>query len=362
MTEQGQGYPPPADPGAAAPQPPYPVQPGYGQPYLQQPPYPPQPGYGLAPDETAVMGQPAGYPPPGFGAQRFGYRTMLFGGIGAVAVVALAVGGYFLFSGGDGSSGSDAPVATVKQFMQAAQGHDLTATKQLLCKADVAHGLQNSVTGAARILSYSVGATTTRNGVTTVTLRSSTTLDPQPTTEQIPVVSEGGSWKVCISDETPPSRLAGARPGAGRPSVGARPTRSTRPTEADLPAEPGPTKVIHRASPARRPSASVHPSRPVAGPRPGPSICSGAANGLNAAEIYVGTAQSGLATYAQTCVYANRVPLSVTRSLTGKKYRPQTSDPNAGRYVFVASGGGSRVTVTMAKLSGHYYVTGAQVG
>jgi hypothetical protein len=363
MTDEGLGYPPPRDASAGSQQAQYPGQPGYEQLYPQHPPYPGHGGYVMGPAETAVLVPPAGDPPAGSGAARGG-RKPRYGAIGAATVVVLAVVGYFVFSAG--SSASASPATAVKQLFEAAEKHDVAAAKHVLCKDDVAHGMQNAFGGQARIVTYTVGATSTKNGVTTVTVRSTSTLDPQPVTEHIPVVKEGGSWKACLSSERASVRAAGAPASAGapgRPSAGSRPTHRSRPAQTDLPAEPRLDQVIRRAGAAARPSASAHPSRPVSGPPAGPSICAGATNGLGAAEVYVGAAEAGLTTYAQSCVSAGRVPLTLTKSLSGKKFGPRTSDPNAGQFVFETSGGGSRVTVATAKLSdGHYYVTGARVG
>jgi hypothetical protein len=363
MTDEGQGYPPPGDPSAGNQSAQYPAQPGYEQPYPQHPPYPGQGGYGAGPAETAVLVLPAGDPPAGSGAARGG-RKPRYGAIGAAIAVVLAVGGYFVFSAG--SSASASPATAVKQLFEAAENHDVAAAKHVLCKDDVAHGMQNAFGGQARIVTYTVGATSTENGVTTVTVRSTSTLDPQPVTEHIPVVKEDGSWKACLSSQGASVRAAGAPTGAsapGRPSAASRPTRRSRPAQTGLPAEPGPDQIIHRPGAAARPRTSAHPSRPVSAPPGGPSICAGATTGLGAAEIYVGAAQAGLTTYAQSCVSADRVPLALTKSLSGKKFGPRTNDPNAGQFVFETSGGGSRVTVATAKLSdGHYYVTGARVG
>ncbi|MFD9909900.1 hypothetical protein [Streptomyces sp. NPDC059063] len=99
------GQPPQAAPYGQPPQAPYPQQPPAAAPYGQQPqaPYgqPPQAPYGQAPygQPQAPYGQ-VPPPPPGSGG---GKRTGVI--IGSVAVVAaIAVGAYFLFSGGSGSS------------------------------------------------------------------------------------------------------------------------------------------------------------------------------------------------------------------------------------------------------------------
>ena len=231
MTDQG--YPPPGDPAGQQPQ--YPGQPDYGQQpqypqqpqqpqypgqqpqYPPQPQYPGQPGYGQPdPNQPGYGPPPPGYPPPGYGgpggptgpggpggpgpAGGGGSRKGLWAAIGAVVLVAAVVVAYLLLSGGSSASAST-PKEAVKKLLEAGKSNDVNAAKKVLCKADNKLGMATKLGSTTRVLSYTIGKTSKTNGITTVQATVTTLQSPTPQTEQVPVVKEGGSWKVCFSKE-----------------------------------------------------------------------------------------------------------------------------------------------------------------
>jgi hypothetical protein len=379
MTDQGQGYPPYGEPGSGGQQPQYPTQPfpqqpqypgqpGYGQQppqpqqpqqpqypgqpsYGQQPQYPGQPSYGQQPQYPGQPGYgapPPGYPPPGYGgpggptgpggpgdlaAGGGGKRKGIFAGMVVAVAAAAAVATYFIFSGGSASASS--PKDAVKKLFEAGKSNDINAAKKVLCDGDIAVGTATKLGSSGRIISYTIGKESKKNGVTTIEVTASTTQDPKPSSAEFPVVKENGKWKVCFTKalSTIPTGAA-----TGLPSV---PTTGNTgfPTDTGLPSSSGiPTDL---------------PS--------GLSICQGSTDALSAAEAYVGAAEVGLTQFAQSCVYQNSVPLSVTTSLSGKLYAPVSPGSGGSQFVFRSTDSSSTLTIKVTKESdGHFYITGVQ--
>ncbi|MEP7019629.1 MAG: hypothetical protein ABI808_03190 [Pseudonocardiales bacterium] len=414
MTDQGQGYPPHGEPGAGGPppdpsqqvpqQPQYPGQPGYGQ--GQQPRYPGQPGYGEAgqsqqpqypgqpgygesgqpyyptqqfPAQPEYPGQPGygqaqqpqypgqpgygtpppGYPPPGYGGPGGPTGPGGPGGVGAAGggknrkgllaagaaavVVAAAVVAYFIFSGGSASAST--PKDAVKKLLEAGKSNDVNAAKKVLCQGDIAIGTATELGSSGKVLSYKIGKQSKKNGVTVIEVTASTSKDPAPSSAEFPVVKEGGSWKVCFT-KLLPTGLPTGLPSAPSNTV-LPPTDTGSPSDTGAPTDTG------------FPSSSGLPS----GLPSGISICSGSSSALTAAEAYVGAAEIGLTDYAQSCVYQNSVPASVTASLKDTLYVPPSGASSGDTFVFKAVNGNGTVTVKITKeADGHFYVTGVQKG
>jgi hypothetical protein len=345
-TQQPPEYPPPPKyppPPQYPPPPPtqYPTQPygqpGYGQP--AQPGYgqPIQPGYGqygqpgyAAPGGPAGPGGPVGPVPPDGGGNR---RGLLFGGIGVV-LVAAALLAYFLLSGGSASAST--PKDAVKKLLDAGKSGDLGKAKKVLCKADLALGTAGQLDTSERILTYHIGKQSKVHGVTTVEATLTTSESSGPDTETFPVVKEGDSWKVCFSKglATLPS---------SSPTDTSPPTDSSVSTETALPTD---TEL-----PSGLPSV------------PGENLCAAFTSAYQVATAYVGAAEVGVTEIAQSCVYQDSVPKSVTASLSGKLLAPETTDPTANEFDFQSTDGATKVTVTVTKEpDGHYYVTSVKVG
>ncbi|PZS27841.1 MAG: hypothetical protein DLM58_18215 [Pseudonocardiales bacterium] len=385
MTDQGQGYPPYGEPGAGGQppdptqqfpqQPQYPGQPGYGEPHQPQQPqyptqqfpaqpqYPGQPGYGQ-PQQPQYPGQPGygtpppGYPPPGYGGPGGPTGPGGPGGVGAAGggmnrkgllaagaaavVVAAAVVAYFIFSGGSASAST--PKDAVKKLLEAGKSNDINAAKKVLCKGDIALGTATDLGSSGKILSYTIGKESKKNGVTVIEVTASTSKDPTPSSAEFPVVKEGGSWKVCFTKLLPtglPTGLPSAPTDSGPPTDTGSPSDTGAPTDTGFPSSSG--------LPSGLPS--------------GISICSASSSALTAAEAYIGAAEIGLTDYAQSCVYQNSVPASVTASLKDTLYVPPSGASSGDTFVFKSVKGDSTVTVKITKeADGHFYVTGVQKG
>ncbi len=366
MTDQGQGYPPygePAGGGQQPQQPPYPSQPEYPtQAFAQQPPYPGQPEYGQQPPPPPYPGQPGygpppgqpGYgqqPPPGYGGPggpagpggpgglgaAGANRKGIYAAIGVAVAVAAAVAAYFIFSGGSASAST--PRDAVKKLLEAGKSNDVGAAKKVLCDGDIAVGTATKLGSSGRIVSYTIGKTSQKNGITTIEVTASTTQQPKPSSADFPVVKEHGKWKVCFTKglSNLPTGIPSGLP-SGLPSA---PSASGLPSGSDGPSSP---------------NTDLPSSLPG-----GLSICQGSRDALSAAEAYIGAAEVGLAQFAQSCVYQDSVPLSVTTSLNGKLFAPDSPNSGGDTFVFKAVDSSSTVKVKVTKESdGHYYITGVQ--
>jgi hypothetical protein len=220
-------------------------------------------------------------------------------------------------------------------LMEAGKKSDVNAARKVLCKSDLARGIAAELSRSGRILTYTIGSTAKHNGITTVRLTSSSTRSPARSQQDVPVVKEGKSWKVCFTQA-----VSATVPGGASSATSGPPT--DMPTDTGAPSDTG--------LPSGLPS--------------GINVCAAAADALATAEAYVGSAEIGLAEFAQSCVYQNSVPLSVTKSLDGTLFIPPTStDRNAGEFAFTPVSGGSATKVKVTKEpDGHYYVTGVETG
>lgn len=341
--------PPPYDPSQTAP---------YGQqPPPQQPPYEPgqtapygqQPGYGTPdPSQTAPYGEPL-YPGPQYGQPGYGApggppppyppappsssgggrRGLLIAGIVAV-LAALGVGAFFLFSGSDASASTPADAA--RALLEAGKTNDVNAARGVLCAQDNALGLVSQLSANGRVTSYSIGKTVQQNpNRATVTVTVTTSRDNTPHTEPLPVVKEGGKWKVCLSD----ALSGGGGGGSSTPSV------------------PG------SFPPVTIPSISIPPVSNFPTGIPG-NPCSFISDPETVALAYVGAAEIGETTVAQACVFQNSVPESLTASLKGNGntdlFTPTGSQGST--YEFASVDGSTHLAVTVTKESdGNLYVT-----
>ena len=263
----------------------------------------------------------------------------IYAAIAVALVAAAAVAAYFVFSGGSASASS--PKDAVKKLLEAGKNNDVTAAKKVLCSGDIAIGTATQLGSSGKILTYKIGNQTTKNGVTTVEVTASTTKEPTPTSAEFPVVKEGGKWKVCFSKAL--SNLPTGVPSGFPSGLPTSPTDTGAPTDTGVPTDTGfPTSL-----PSSLPS--------------GLNICSSSTNALGAAEAYVGAAEVGLTSFAQSCVYQGSVPLSVTTSLNGKLYGPDSSASSGNHFVFKSTDSSTTVTVEVTKESdGKYWITAVQ--
>ncbi len=186
-----------------------PQQPQYGQQQYGQQPYgqPQQPQYGQQQYGQQPYGQP-GFGPQGYG-QPFGApqsggskKGLIFGGIGVVVVagivvLVLALTGVF---GGSGPA-SGTPAAAVTDFLNAAKSGDTHKAETFECSKD--RNAAGYSPNDLKVGSFSIGKThkiDSKHATVATTGTSSTT--GKSSTIQLPVVKEGGDWKVCLSNFT----------------------------------------------------------------------------------------------------------------------------------------------------------------
>lgn len=358
--QQPPPYPPPQQPPyvpAPGPQqpPPYGQQPDYGQ---QPPPYGQQPGYGQPaapyeqqPDQhTTPYGQPI-YPGPEYGqpgqygpggppqypggppadTSGGGRRGWLIGAILA-ALAALGIGAFFLFSGGSASAST--PKDAAKHLLDAGVRNDLNGAKKYLCAADNRAGIINQIGGNSKLQSYTIDNVTQSGdrATVTVTLRTSDSTTPQ--TVPLPVVKEGGDWKVCFTDLGGLGGLGGQGSSSQPSAPISIPPISNFPSISIPPISSFPTSV---------------PNNP----------CSYISDPQTVALAYVGAAEIGETDVAQSCVFQDSVPRSVTASLatqTSGLFAPSGS--TGSTYNFASLDGSIHLAVTVTKESDNtYYIT-----
>jgi hypothetical protein len=326
-------------------------QPQYGQPQYGQPQYG-QPQYGTgqypAAGDTAQYGAvPPQYPPTGGypvagppgGGSGSGPNKGLLAGIGALLVAAIVVA-ILLLTGVFSSSASAKPEDAVKKLLDAGKTGDISTAKSVLCAADNSLGITNDL-AKDRIKSYTIGKVTKKSAnEATVTTTVVTTQNSTPDTEAVPVVKEGGKWKVCVS------RL-GATPSSAPGSVTAPPSAPA----SDFPSASAPSVSI--------PAVSNIPST-LNGINP----CNYATSLGDAAEIYVAAAETGQLDLAQSCVSGSSVPRSVTESIKAKStsdYYDPTPTVNGNVAHFKSISGSHTIDVTVEKAATGYAIVGVKV-
>ena len=344
----GQQPPPYGQQPPGGPQPPpYGQQPDYGQPaapYGQQPdqhttpygqPVYPGPEYGQPGQQYGPGGPPQypGAPPTGTGGGG-GRRGLLIGAILA-ALAALAVGAFFLFSGDNASASS--PKDAAKGLLDAGLKNDLNGAKKFLCAADNRLGVVNQLGSNGALKSYtikSVQQTSDSRATVTVTLVTSDSSTPQ--TVPLPVIKEGGDWKVCITQI----------PGLGGGLGGGPPTSQPSFPSVSIP----PISNL--------PSISIPPISGLPSSIPG-NPCAYITDQETVALAYVGAAEIGETDVAQACVYQDSVPRSVTESLVANGQQLFAPTGSSGStYRFQSLDGQTQLEVTVTKESdGSYYVT-----
>jgi Domain of unknown function (DUF4878) len=203
MSDSGQGYGSPADPHWGQSNPQY-GQPQYGQPQYGQPQYG-QPGYGQSQYPEAGYGQQPwsggqstavyGSPPPT--TRGGGGKGLIITLIVVLLLVGAGVAAYFLFFNGGGSGSS--PKSAVKALLDAGKANDKNKVPGLLCAADRARGLDTQVSNSPLIKSYSIGQTKSTDAAHATVQVTVTTTAAANQSEDVPVLKENGSWKVCFT-------------------------------------------------------------------------------------------------------------------------------------------------------------------
>jgi serine/threonine protein kinase len=198
----GPGGPrPPTPPGPPTPGPPTPRPPGAQPPGpyptaprpSPRPPAPtPAPTARPAPTAQQQWGRAAAGPP-----QRKS-TGWLVGGVltGAAAILGVAL---VVSSGKDDGGGGGTPEAAAEDFMEAAKRGDTAAVEAGLCQEDLTNDVASSLS-ETQLESYTLGTVEQQqDGVTVVNTEIKVAGDDDPSDGKLPMVDEGGGWKVCFS-------------------------------------------------------------------------------------------------------------------------------------------------------------------
>jgi hypothetical protein len=167
-------------------------QPGYGQPY---PGYDQSGGGGYPP--TGQFGQYGGYgaPPPGGGGSKKGLWIALSAGL--VAIVALAVTGFWLpgfFLGDSSSDGSGGPDATAQSLVAAINNHDKAALVGVRC-SDADQSVANAIDDVSSVKTASLVGALTKVSETSYTGTLNVTVNSGRTNEFVgTLANENGKW------------------------------------------------------------------------------------------------------------------------------------------------------------------------
>jgi hypothetical protein len=189
------GPPTPAPPPSAVPPMPTPGPAGPPRPYVTPAAQGPPPARPTGPIPSASWSgrsQPQQQQPP----RRSGSSSTQWALAGAVAV-ATVLGLVVLVvsrSGDDGSGGG--PRGAAVRLLEASKDQDLAAAQATLCADDISNGFMDQLT-SVQVLSYTINELE-EDGDVTIVHASMQTTDEDVEDAQIPVVQEGGSWRVCF--------------------------------------------------------------------------------------------------------------------------------------------------------------------
>ena len=207
MSQYPPGPPGNYPPGGQPPGPPTQPQPPAG--WGQQPPQP-QPGYGQPPPQQPGWGGQQPYPPAGQpgGSGGGGGNAKVLIGVAVVAVI--AVGAFFLLSGGDKASASS-PVDAVQGFFSAVEDGDCGSAINLITEESWSEGgsltREEALADCEEEVSSGAGFEGFGADISDIKLVSeegdSATVSVtagELGSINVPVVKEGGSWKINFAD------------------------------------------------------------------------------------------------------------------------------------------------------------------
>ncbi|MDT4904794.1 MAG: hypothetical protein QOH52_2810 [Pseudonocardiales bacterium] len=376
MSDQGFGPPGPGGPpeyGQQPPnygqQPPYgeqPPPPGqqvppYGQPpeygqqppqYGQQPPaYGPPPQYGRQPSQYGEQpqypggeyGQPqfnpyTGAAPANTGGGSAGSRKGLIAGVGTLVVAGIVVAILLLTGVFSSSASASSPTDAVKSLLDAGKKGDVSAAANTLCQSDIAAGQASGLDANGKVQSYTIGTVTQQDSNNATVQTTVTSEKGGPQSAKIPVVKEGGTWKVCFTKALTNLPTAGSTPGgASAPSLATSPSISLLPSSA-TPSITAPTGLGLG------------------------SYCASSTSAVTTATTFIGAIDIGSTELARGCVYPGTVSDATIKSVSGtsKLYAP-TSSQTGPVFDFQSVDGQSKIRITVTKESdGKYYVTRIQ--
>jgi hypothetical protein len=115
---------------------------------------------------------------------------------GAAAILGVAL---VVSSGKDDGGGGGTPEAAAEDFMEAAKRGDTAAVEAGLCQEDLTNDVASSLS-ETQLESYTLGTVEQQqDGVTVVNTEIKVAGDDDPSDGKLPMVDEGGGWKVCFS-------------------------------------------------------------------------------------------------------------------------------------------------------------------
>jgi hypothetical protein len=359
----GQQVPPYGQPPEYGQQPPQYGQqpPAYGPPpqyerqpsqYGEQPQYPggeygqPQyPGgeYGQPQYPGGEYGQPqfnpyTGAAPANTGGGSAGSRKGLIAGVGTLVVAGIVVAILLLTGVFSSSASASSPTDAVKSLLDAGKKGDVAAAANTLCQSDIAAGQASGLDANGKVQSYTIGTVTQQDSNNATVQTTVTSEKGGPQSAKIPVVKEGGTWKVCFTKALTNLPTAGStRGGASAPSLATSPSISLLPSSA-TPSITAPTGLGLG------------------------SYCASSTSAVTTATTFIGAIDIGSTELARGCVYPGTVSDATIKSVSGtsKLYAP-TSSQTGPVFDFQSVDGQSKIRITVTKESdGKYYVTRIQ--
>jgi hypothetical protein len=244
-------------------------------------------------------------------------------GIGG-AVIAAVVVLVLLLTGVFSGSAAGSPTDPVRALLDAGRSGNVAAARKALCAADNKRNVVGILV-QTRIRSYEIGRTSRSGGSTTVRATVVTSAGGDPQTQTLPVVKQGGHWKVCIS------RIGGGTPAISPP--------------ASIPGGLG-------RLPSTMPSNGTSLD--------GINACQYATSVADAAGIYVAAAEVGQTELAQSCVRAGAVPPSLTAGLrpaSAASFYDTKPTVSGDVVTFQALDKSVTLAVTVAKAGSGYQIT-----
>jgi len=121
--------------------------------------------------------------------------------LGAVAAVAVIVFLFVMLGKDDGGAGG--PEDAAKQLLDASRDQDLSAAQGIMCQADLSSGFFADNLEAVKVATYTIDNVESEGDVTIVHASMQMTDGEAVSDVQIPVVQEGGDWKVCFDRRFP---------------------------------------------------------------------------------------------------------------------------------------------------------------
>jgi hypothetical protein len=104
----------------------------------------------------------------------------------------------FLLMSRSKDGGAGGPEEAAARLLDASKSQDIGAAQAALCQRDLDDGFFTDQLSTIHVVSYSINNVSQEEGVSIVHASMETTED-DVTDAQIPVIQEGGDWKVCFA-------------------------------------------------------------------------------------------------------------------------------------------------------------------